>query len=102
MTSAPGSARPTTSSTSRRSSSSAAGRPPSDAPVTRAVGHVVDGLVDGLATLNVPQVEAAPEDAAVADAEDGDPAHVEAGAVAAGAVPVPLAPSRCRPDGPSA
>jgi hypothetical protein len=68
--------------------------------------EIEDGKQNGLATRDVLQVEAAPEDAAVADAEDGDPAHVEAGAVAAGAVPVPLAPAgvalmgRAQPLGP--
>jgi hypothetical protein len=39
-------------------------------------GHVLHGLVDPLATFNVLQVQPTPDNAVVANAEDGDPAHL--------------------------
>lgn len=57
-----------------------------------AAGHVLDGLVDPLATFDVLEIQPAPEDAVVADPEDGDASHVEARPIGAGAVPVPLGP----------
>jgi hypothetical protein len=57
-----------------------------------AAGHVLDGLVDPLAVLDLLEVQAAPGDAVVADPEDGDAPDVEACPIAAGALPVPLGP----------
>jgi hypothetical protein len=42
--------------------------------------------------LQHPPDTADPDDAAVPNAEDGDPAHVQAGPIGTGAVPVPLGP----------
>jgi hypothetical protein len=63
------------------------------AGIVGAAGHVPHRLVDPLATFNVLQVQPTPGNAVVANAEDGDPAHVEARPIGAGALPVPLGPA---------
>src|SRR4029453_6719470 len=67
-------------------------RPLRGAALLGAADHVLHGLVDPLATFNVLQVQPTPDNAVVVNAEDGDPAHVQAGPVGAGALPVPLGP----------